>query len=42
MSSVISFKDIYTKAIGLFDDPKITAAYNSNLIQFYNNFIFNP
>ncbi len=35
MSSVISFKDIYTKAIGLFDDPKITAAYNSNLIQFY-------
>ena len=35
MSVDISFKDIYTKAIGLFDDPKITVAYNSNLIQFY-------
>ena len=35
MDTAISFKDIYTKAIGLFDDPKITAAYNSNLIQFY-------
>ena len=35
MSVIIPFQDIYAKAIGLFDDPKITAAYNSNLIQFY-------
>lgn len=31
----ILFSDIYKKAIALFDDPKITVAYNSNLIQFY-------
>lgn len=31
----ISFKGIYTKAIGLFDDPKLTIAYNTNLMQFY-------
>lgn len=30
----ILFSDIYTKAIALFDDPKITTAYNSNKIQF--------
>jgi hypothetical protein len=30
----ISFKEIYTKAIGLFDDPKITVAYENNLVQF--------
>ena len=35
MSVIIPFQDIYAKAIGLFDDPKITAAYNSNLMQFY-------
>lgn len=29
------FSDIYTKAIALFDDPKITVAYNTNKIQFY-------
>lgn len=28
------FTDIYTKAIALFDDPKITMAYASNMIQF--------
>lgn len=31
----ILFSDIYTKAIALFDDPKITVAYNTNKIQFY-------
>ena len=35
MSLNISFKNIYTKAIGLFDDPKLTIAYNTNLMQFY-------
>ena len=30
----ILFSDIYTKAIALFDDPKITQAYNTNKIQF--------
>jgi hypothetical protein len=30
----IPFTDIYTKAVGLFDDPQITAAYQSNEIQF--------
>lgn len=35
MGTVISFKDIYSKAIGLFDDPKITIAYETNLVQFY-------
>ena len=30
----ILFSDIYTKAIALFDDPKITKAYNTNKIQF--------
>lgn len=35
MSVIIPFNDIYAKAIGLFDDPKITVAYNSNLMQFY-------
>lgn len=28
------FTDVYVKAVSLFDDPKITAAYNSNAIQF--------
>lgn len=31
----IVFNEIYTKAIGLFDDPKITTAYQTNKIQFY-------
>lgn len=35
MNKVISFADVYAKAIGLFDDPKITIAYNTNLMQFY-------
>ena len=35
LSLNISFKGIYTKAIGLFDDPKLTIAYNTNLMQFY-------
>lgn len=30
----ILFSDIYTKAIALFDDPKITKAYQTNKIQF--------
>ena len=30
----ILFSDIYTKAIALFDDPKITVAYNTNMVQF--------
>lgn len=30
----ILFSDIYTKAIALFDDPKITMAYVTNKIQF--------
>lgn len=30
----ILFSDIYTKAIALFDDPKITVAYKTNIIQF--------
>ena len=30
----ILFSDIYTKAIALFDDPKITVAYQTNIIQF--------
>lgn len=29
------FSDIYSKSIALFDDPKITVAYNTNKIQFY-------
>ena len=33
--STILFSDIYTKAIALFDDPKITIAYQTNKIQFY-------
>ena len=28
----ILFSDIYTKAITLFDDPKITVAYQTNII----------
>lgn len=31
----IVFNEIYTRAIGLFDDPKITMAYQTNKIQFY-------
>ena len=31
----ILFSEIYTKAIGLFDDPKITIAYQTNKVQFY-------
>lgn len=31
----ILFSDIYTKAIALFDDPKITKAYKVNKVQFY-------
>lgn len=31
----ILFSDIYTKSIALFDDPKITVAYETNKIQFY-------
>lgn len=31
----IKFPEIYTKAIGLFDDPKITVAFDTNKIQFY-------
>ena len=30
----ILFKDIYTKSIALFDDPKITVAYETNIVQF--------
>ena len=30
----ISFNEIYTKAIALFDDPKITKAYKTNKVQF--------
>lgn len=30
----ILFSEIYTKAIALFDDPKVTVAYNTNEIQF--------
>lgn len=30
----ILFKDIYTKAIALFDDPKVTVAYKTNMVQF--------
>lgn len=30
----ILFNDIYTKSIALFDDPKITVAYENNSIQF--------
>lgn len=30
----ISFGDIYTKAIALFDDPKIVIAYKTNRVQF--------
>lgn len=30
----ILFSEIYAKAIALFDDPKITIAYNTNKIQF--------
>ena len=32
---MIKFEDIYDKAIALFDDPKITIAYNTNKIVFY-------
>lgn len=35
MDVTISFSDIYKKSIGLFDDPKITVAYETNTIQFY-------
>ena len=31
----ILFSDIYKKAIALFDDPKITRAYETNQLQFY-------
>ena len=31
----ILFSDIYGKAIALFDDPKITIAYETNKIQFH-------
>lgn len=31
---MISFSDIYSRAIGLFDDPKITYAYETNKIRF--------
>lgn len=31
----ILFTDIYSKAIALFDDPKITIAYETNKIQFH-------
>lgn len=31
----ILFSEIYTKAFGLFDDPKITAAFQTNKVQFY-------
>lgn len=30
----ILFSEIYNKAIGLFDDPKITQAYKTNTVQF--------
>lgn len=30
----ILFKDVYSKAVSLFEDPKITAAYKSNTVQF--------
>lgn len=30
----ILFSDIYKKAIALFDDPKITRAYDTNQLQF--------
>lgn len=30
----ILFADVYIKAIGLFDDPKITTAYETNIVQF--------
>ena len=30
----ILFSDIYEKAIALFDDPKITVAYQTNIVQF--------
>ena len=30
----ILFKDVYTKSIALFDDPKITVAYETNIVQF--------
>lgn len=30
----ISFQDIYTRAVALFDDPKITYAYETNKIRF--------
>ena len=30
----ILFSDIYAKAIGLFDDPKITRAYETNILQY--------
>lgn len=31
----IMFSDIYDKAIGLFDDPKLTIAYRTNKLLFY-------
>ena len=31
----ILFSDIYKKAIALFDDPKITRAYNGRDVQFF-------
>ena len=34
MDVIISFSDIYKKSIGLFDDPKITVVYETNVIQF--------
>lgn len=32
---MILFSEIYAKSIALFDDPKITKAYNTNEVQFY-------
>lgn len=30
----VSFSDVYSRAVGLFDDPKITYAYETNKIRF--------
>ena len=30
----ILFSEIYSKAIALFDDPKVTVAYETNTMQF--------
>jgi hypothetical protein len=32
---IVEFSDIYAEAIGLFDDPAITQAFNNNHIQFF-------